>query len=82
MTIQEAIKTGKAFYLATAPFYKYYQYFKSGSGPYKILVDCDYFVVNEDGGDPYMTTSIDLYPEEVLSEEWAVLEASIQVDNG
>jgi hypothetical protein len=45
------------------------QWYLGGTGPHKDLVDCDYFV---HGG--LFSTSIDLYAEDILTDDWEVLE--------
>lgn len=47
-------------------------YYKKGTGPYFNLVDCDYFVICEDGVENF-STSLDLYPADILAEDWQIL---------
>lgn len=48
------------------------QYFLPSTGPYKDLVSCDYFVVyyNNKHEDMEFSTSIDLYPEDIIANDY------------
>lgn len=46
-----------------------FTYYLANTGPHKDLVDCDYFVIKEDG-EEFFSTSIDLYPEDLLAEDY------------
>lgn len=49
-----------------------FQYFKPATGPHKNLVSCDYFVIY-DIDDEYFSTSLDLYPEDILAYDWEIV---------
>lgn len=68
MTIQEAIKTKKPFRIKGKDGWEISQWFEGGKGPFKNLVDCDYFT-----HDGEFSTSIDLYADQVLSNEWEIV---------
>ncbi len=71
MTIQEALLTYKYF---KRPMWDHKVcYFKAKTGPFHDLVDCDYFVTNEDGEDRF-TTSLDVYGEEILATDYILCE--------
>jgi hypothetical protein len=65
MTLQEAIKSGKAFKRPSSD--TWCQHFEAKTGPYSLLVACDYFV--DDGN---FTTSIDLYGADILATDWVI----------
>jgi hypothetical protein len=45
------------------------QYFVAGTGPFAHELSCDYFVT--DG--KFLSTSLDLYADELLSNEWELM---------
>ena len=63
MNIIDAVKSGEKFFLANQT--RVIQYFEQRTGKFGHLVDSSYFMT-EDG----YITSLGLYPEELLSEEW------------
>jgi hypothetical protein len=67
MTIQQAILTGKQFKLMGDN--EVIQYFVAGTGPFAHELSCDYFVT--DG--KFLSTSLDLYADELLSNEWELM---------
>lgn len=71
MTIQEAINSLKPF---SRPNWEgnRIQYFLPKTGPHQELVDCNYFVITEDG-QSYFSTSIDLYPEDLLASDYFLI---------
>ena len=72
MTIQEAVQSNRE---VTLNGESSFQYFEAGTGPHKTLVDCSYFVLKDYLDDePYFSTSIDLYPEDLLSDKWRFVE--------
>lgn len=71
MTIQEAIKSGKKF--KRPKHDEASQYFESGTGPYSNDVGCDYFVFGE-GSLAMFSTSIDLYAEDILADDWELVD--------
>lgn len=73
MNLKEAILTYKKVRRPHWDENDSFQYFKAKTGPYKELVDCDYLVLQESGVESF-STSIDLYPEDILSEDYEVLE--------
>ena len=74
MNIQEAIKTNK---FVTLPEWKNnntaFCHFLAKTGPYKDLVDCDYFVFYEDGFLSFSTSGPDLYANQLCSNEFEIL---------
>jgi len=73
MKIQEALQTFKnvkrSKYTGCAV-----RYFRGKEGPHADLVDCSYFMIKEDGDDSwYFSTSIDLYPEDILADDWEIV---------
>ena len=73
MTLQEALATYKKVNRKNNS--GWYQYFPAKMGPHKDLVDCSYFVIDEeDGYDPFFSTSMDLYPEDIFSNDWGFYE--------
>ena len=68
MTLKEAMLTGKFSYRRSW-LDSGFTYYQPKTGPHKDLVDCDYFVIKEDG-EEYFSTSIDLYPEDILAEDY------------
>lgn len=78
MTIQEALKTGKAVVRPNRQNIVAILH-KAGTGPNFDLVDCDYFLINElDHEDKlcqwYFSTSLDLYPEDLFADDWEIYE--------
>lgn len=71
MTIQEALKTHQP--VKRPSWDNFVCYFRPKTGPFKDLVDCDYFVYYENGLEPMFTTSIDLYGEELLATDYQVV---------
>lgn len=74
MTLREVLKSGRKFKRPHMEDWSY-QYFQPETGPYKDLVSCDYMVEYMFEGDPKsfeknFSTSLDLYPEDVLAEDW------------
>lgn len=69
MTLKEVLLTHKPF---TRPHWedKSICYYAPGTGPFKTLVTCDYFVVYESGCEPFFSTSLDLYGDEILAEDY------------
>lgn len=47
-------------------------YFLPNTGPYKDLVDCDYFVFLEDGEVCFSTSGPDLYGEDFLASDYII----------
>lgn len=54
-------------------------YYEAGTGPYSKegsgLVDCDYFVFIEDGIKTF-STSIDLYAEDIMADDYIIAPTS------
>lgn len=71
MTLQEAIKSEKPFKHKNSEEFIKFQ--KPNTGKYKDIVSCSYFIIDF-FGDDYMSTSLDLYPEEICSLEWEIKE--------
>jgi len=69
MTLKEAMLTNKFVYRPNW-YDRGFTYFLPKTGPYKDLVDCDYFVIKEDG-EEFFSTSIDFYPEDLLAEDYS-----------
>jgi hypothetical protein len=46
------------------------QFFKAQTGPFVYIVGCDYFVTYSEYQEPYLTTSMDLYPDDILSTDY------------
>ena len=68
MTIQEAIRSKLPFRLKGG--WETVQYYPAGTGPYSnLVIEADYFTT-----DGELSTSLDLYAFELLSDEWEVLE--------
>lgn len=72
VTLQEAMKSKKPFKNKNSDEYIVFQEAKTGS--FKDLVDCSYFIIDCLGDHPYFSTSLDLYYEEILSDEWEIKE--------
>lgn len=73
MTLIDAINSLKQF---KRPTWSYsIKYFKEQTGPFVYLIDCDYFVVYNEIREPYLITSLDLYPEDILSNEYVVADS-------
>lgn len=72
MKLEEALKTGRKI-KRNKPDAVEYQWFQPNTGPFKHLVDCDYFVIYEDG---HMTfsTSIDLYASCLFADDYIFCE--------
>ena len=78
MNLLDAIKSGKEIIDPTHTFT--FQWYQSGTGPYKELVSCDYFVMKEwdemlkQFTNDMFTTSlcIDAYADSFLSDKWEV----------
>lgn len=55
------------------------QYFLAKTGPYKDLVSCDYFViysnVDTKNIEVNFSTSLDLYPEDILADDYLLIES-------
>lgn len=51
----------------------YFVYYAPKTGPFQDLVDCDYFVFYEDGLEPNFSTSIDLYPEDLMAQDYQII---------
>lgn len=73
MLLNEAIETLKKFKRPHWPTNNYYQYFLSKTGPHANLVGCSYFIVTE-GGFSEFSTSLGLYAEEILANDWIICE--------
>lgn len=74
MNIIEAIKTSKKVRRSN-DYSGYVQYFTAGTGLSTSLVDCDYFMIEEEGtNEAYFSTSLDLYPEDILADDWEVID--------
>lgn len=72
MKLEDALKTGKPI-KRTHHSNAVVQYFEPKTGPHSDLVDCSYFIVCEDDDNEwYFTTSLDLYPEDIFSDEWEI----------
>lgn len=67
MTIQDALKLNK--YVKRPHWDSSFCHFQGGTGPFKELVGCNYIVVIEDGIANF-STSIDLYPEDILATDY------------
>ena len=67
MTLQEAVSSLKPFKRKDS--LEVSQWFAGGTGPFKELVDCDYFVHGED-----FCTSMDLYASDIFAEDWVTLD--------
>lgn len=74
MTLQEALLTRKKFrHPDMFPGdYICYRQLRTGNGEKVYLVDVIEYV--EDGLDPEISTSLDLYPENILRTDWEVLD--------
>lgn len=67
-TIQECVRSLKPF--KTPGYLKaMVQYWQPETGPFKDVLSCDYFTV-----DGELQTSLDLYADEILSNDWIILE--------
>lgn len=75
MNLLEALKTNKKI-RRSSKVHGYWQLHPAGTGPFSDMVNCSYFTyMEEDDNDEYYTTSIDLYPEDLLAEDWEVIDA-------
>ena len=71
MTLKEALLSHKKF---KRPQWDYWScYYAPGTGPYKNLVVCSYFVIYQEPEDMF-STSMDMYGEEVLAEDYILEE--------
>lgn len=70
LTLKEAIFSYKPFRRKDGDNYS--QYFKSGTGPYKKLVDCDYFSLDfkNKAKKGSFSTSIDIYATDLLVNDY------------
>lgn len=71
MNLIDAINSEKPFFRPGDS--EFTQWFKSGSGPFSYLVDCDYFVHGDEVSGTF-STSIDLYKEQLEAIDYQVLE--------
>jgi hypothetical protein len=72
MNIQEALLTHKK--VKRPSWDNYFIYYQAKTGPFKKLVDCDYFVYYEEGSEPMFSTSIDLYADDLLANDFEVFD--------
>lgn len=72
MNLKEALLTFKKVSRPHWGDKEYFQYFQTKTGPHKHLVDCDYFILTE-SGEEFFSTSIDLYPEDLLADDYEVV---------
>lgn len=71
MTIQEALQTHQP--IRRPDWDNFVCYFRPKTGPFKDLVDCDYFVYYEEGLETFFTTSLDLYGDALLATDWEIV---------
>lgn len=71
MTLSEAIKTNKKVKRKSKDWAV--QWFLPNTGPYNDIVSCDYFVAYEFGEETFIT-SLDLYADDILDDDWEVLD--------
>lgn len=72
MTLIEALKTNQKVHRPHWGHDHYFQYFLPKTGPHADLVDCDYFVHTESGYEEF-STSIDLYPQDIMAEDYVIV---------
>lgn len=73
MNYLEAIKTNKYVRRPSWDEGDCFCFYKPLTGPYKDLVDCDYFVFIEDGFISFSTSGPDLYSEDLLAQDYEVV---------
>lgn len=75
MNIQEALKTN---HYVKRPHWDYqsFCYYLPNTGPYKDLVECDYFCFYEDGFLSFSTSMPDLYAQDVLADDFEIAQIS------
>ena len=76
MTIQEALKTHKFIHRPHWGAETCFCYHAAKTGPFKDLVDCDYFTVLEDGFLTFSTSSPDFYAEDLFANDYQIREVS------
>jgi uncharacterized protein YwgA len=69
MNLTEAIKTNQYVKRKDWDNTSFCHYLPN-TGPYKSLVDCDYFCFIEDGFISFSTTGPDLYAEEIMAQDY------------
>lgn len=75
MKIQEAIQTNK--YMKRSHWEdSAFCHYLANTGPYKDLVDCDYFCFYEDGFLTFSTSGPDLYAEDLLADDYEISKVS------
>ena len=74
LTLNEAILSLKRFKREEND--QYSQYFLSGTGPFKDILKCDYFSLDfdKDPSKGTLSTSIDLYPQDILAIDYEVFD--------
>lgn len=71
MTIQDALKSNKPFKLKGSD--EVILYYEASRGPHSdVLINVSYFTIDGD-----LSTSLDLYASEILSNEWEVVEVVV-----
>lgn len=74
LNLQEALMTHK--FVKREGSSSAFCYYKANTGPYKDLVDCDYFVTLEDGLLNFSTSAPDMYAEEILATNYEIFDIS------
>lgn len=70
MKIQEAILTGQYVTRKIWDRDSAFCHHKPKTGPFKDLVDCDYFTIAEGGLIAFSTSGPDLYAEDLLADDY------------
>jgi hypothetical protein len=66
MTLQEAVSSLKPFKRKDS--LEVAQWYLGGTGPFKDLVECDYFVC-----EGQFSTGIDLYASDIFADDWILV---------
>lgn len=74
MKLSEVLKYGNKFARPKDLPYEWYGYYQAGTGPHADL-HCDYIMFHQINASHLdeMSTSLDLYPEDILAEDWEII---------
>lgn len=76
MTLQEALRTRQYVRRASNPDGGAFCWHEPKTGPYKDVVECDYFSFYEDGFLTFSTSAPDMYASEILADDYEVVQFS------
>ena len=72
MKLNDVLRLGNKFARPHQLPYEWYGYHDAGDGPFANL-GCIYIAHYDKDFEPQMSTSIDLYPEDILAEDWVII---------